>query len=94
MTYPWSLSSLKRRTPKLSGPATLEDRSRYHTAPAWPGQLQRSATVADILAAVADRFSLETAFRDCKDIVGAGQQQVRFVWASLGAFHLCLRPSR
>ena len=46
-----------------------------------------AATVADILAAVADRFSLEIAFRECKQIVGAGQQQVRFVWASVGAFH-------
>jgi hypothetical protein len=49
-----------------------------------------SATVAEILTAVADRFALEIAFRDCKEIVGAGQQQVRFVWASVGAFHVCL----
>ncbi|HVT97322.1 MAG TPA: transposase [Acidobacteriaceae bacterium] len=49
-----------------------------------------SAGVADILGCVADRFSLETAFRDCKEVVGAGQQQVRFVWASVGAFHVCL----
>jgi hypothetical protein len=49
-----------------------------------------AATVADILGAVADRFALETAFRDCKEVVGAGQQQVRFVWASVGSFHLCL----
>ena len=49
-----------------------------------------AATVADILAAVANRFSLETCFRDLKEIVGAGQQQVRFVWASVGAFHVCL----
>jgi hypothetical protein len=49
-----------------------------------------SATVADILTTVADRFSLETAFRDCKEVVGAGQQQVRFVWANVGAFHVCL----
>jgi hypothetical protein len=49
-----------------------------------------SATVADILTAVADRFSLEITFRDCKEVVGAGQQQVRFVWASVGAFHVCL----
>jgi hypothetical protein len=39
---------------------------------------------------VADRFSLEAAFRDCKAIAGAGQQQVRFVWASVEAFHACL----
>jgi hypothetical protein len=49
-----------------------------------------SAGVADILGCVADRFSLETAFRDCKEVVGAGQQQVRFVRASVGAFHVCL----
>jgi hypothetical protein len=49
-----------------------------------------SATVAEILTTVAARFALETAFRDCKEVVGAGQQQVRFVWASVGAFHVCL----
>ena len=49
-----------------------------------------AATVADILVGVANRFSLEIAFRDLKEVVGAGQQQVRFVWASVGAFHLCL----
>src|SRR5512135_1533446 len=49
-----------------------------------------SVTVAEILTTVADRFTLETTFRDCKEIVGAGQQQVRFVWASVGAFHVCL----
>jgi hypothetical protein len=49
-----------------------------------------SASVADVLESVADRFALETAFRDCKEIVGAGQQQVRFLWASVGAFHICL----
>ena len=49
-----------------------------------------NATVAEILATVADRFALEITFRDCKEIVGAGQQQVRFVWANIGAFHICL----
>jgi hypothetical protein len=49
-----------------------------------------SASVAEILTTVADRFSLEITFRDCKEVVGAGQQQVRFVWANIGAFHLCL----
>lgn len=48
------------------------------------------ATAADILGLVAQRFSLETCFRDCKEVVGAGQQQVRHVWASVGSFHLCL----
>ncbi len=49
-----------------------------------------SASVADILTAVADRFALEITFRDCKEVVGAGQQQVRFLWANIGAFHVCL----
>ena len=48
-----------------------------------------SATVADILEAVAARFALEVGFRDPKDVVGAGQQQVRRVRASVGAFHVC-----
>lgn len=50
----------------------------------------RSASVADILRMVADRFSLEITFGECKQIVGAGQQQVRFLWANIGAFHICL----
>jgi hypothetical protein len=40
-----------------------------------------AATAADVLSAAADRFTIETAFRDCKEVVGAGQQQVRRVWA-------------
>ena len=49
-----------------------------------------SASVADVLGMVADRFSLEITFRECKQVVGAGQQQVRFIWANIGAFHICL----
>ena len=49
-----------------------------------------SASVADILGCVAQRFSLEVTFRDLKDVVGAGQQQVRRVPASVGAFHVCV----
>ena len=48
-----------------------------------------AATVTDILGSVAGRFSLEVTFRDLKDVVGAGQQQVRRVRASAGAFHVC-----
>lgn len=48
-----------------------------------------TATVADILGLVADRFSLETAFRDLKQVVGAGQQQVRGLASNVGCFHLC-----
>ena len=49
-----------------------------------------SANVAEILSTVADQFSLETIYRNCKEIVEAGQQQVRFVWANIGAFNACL----
>jgi hypothetical protein len=49
-----------------------------------------AAGVAEILGCVADRFGLEGAFRDVKDVVGAGQQQVRFLWANVGSLHLCL----
>src|SRR4051794_40083672 len=49
-----------------------------------------SASVAEILGMVADRFSLEITFRECKQVVGAGQQQVRFLWANIGVFHVCL----
>ncbi len=49
-----------------------------------------TAGVADILGHVAGRFSLEVTFRDLKDVVGAGQQQVRRVRASVGAFHVGL----
>jgi hypothetical protein len=48
------------------------------------------ATVADVLTTIADRFSLEIAFREVKEVVGAGKQQVRFIQASVGAFHVCL----
>jgi hypothetical protein len=48
-----------------------------------------TATVADILGLPADRFSLETCFRDLKQVVGAGHQQVRGVASNVGCFHLC-----
>ncbi|MDG3003179.1 IS701 family transposase [Paludisphaera mucosa] len=50
-----------------------------------------AAAVADILGTRADRFSLEITFRDCNQNVGAGQQRVRFIHASVGAFQVCLR---
>ena len=46
--------------------------------------------MADILETIADRFSMEITFRECKQVVGAGQQQVRFIWANVGAIHICL----
>lgn len=49
-----------------------------------------NATVADILELVSARFSIETCFRDVKEIVGAGQQQVRKLSTNVGSFHVCL----
>ncbi len=49
-----------------------------------------SASVAEILTAVADRFSVEITFRDVKEVVGAGEQQGRFLRANVGPFHVCL----
>jgi hypothetical protein len=48
------------------------------------------ATVRQILEAVADRSAIEQAFKDLKDVHGAGQQQVRGYWANVAAYHLNL----
>ncbi|WP_337177710.1 transposase [Paludisphaera sp.] len=50
----------------------------------------RPATVADVLTTIADRLSLEIAFREIKEVVGAGKQQARFIHASVGIFRVCL----
>jgi hypothetical protein len=42
-------------------------------------------TVAAILEAMADRGAIEQMFKDLKEVWGAGQQQVRNVYASIGA---------
>src|SRR5271166_226930 len=49
-----------------------------------------AASVADVLTAVADRAAIEQTFHDLKEVWGAGQQQLRDVWANVGAFHLNL----
>lgn len=43
-----------------------------------------------MLATIADHFSLEIAFREIKEVLGASGQQVRFIHAGVGAFHVCL----
>jgi DDE superfamily endonuclease len=45
-------------------------------------------SVASILEAVADRSALEQVFHDVKEVHGAGQQQLRHVWANVGAWNL------
>ena len=47
-----------------------------------------SAQVRDILEAVAARWAIEEHFHDVKEVWGAGQQQVRNVWSSIGCWHL------
>ena len=48
------------------------------------------ASVQEILAAYADRSSIEQVFHDVKEVWGVAQQQLRNVWSNLGAFHLNL----
>ena len=49
-----------------------------------------TATAADILGLVSDRATIEQVFHDVKEIWGAGQQQLRHVYANVGAWHLNL----
>ena len=49
-----------------------------------------AALAAEILEAAADRGALEQTFKDVKEVWGAGQQQVRNVHASVGAFNVNL----
>jgi len=49
-----------------------------------------TATAADILGLVSDRASIEGLFHDVKEVWGAGQQQLRHVYANVGAWHLNL----
>lgn len=48
------------------------------------------ATAEEILEAVADRFAIEQNFHDLKEVGGMGQQQLRNIWANIGATHLNL----
>jgi hypothetical protein len=49
-----------------------------------------TATVAEILEAVADRAAIEQDFHDIKEVHGTGQQQLRNYWANIAAYHLTL----
>jgi hypothetical protein len=48
------------------------------------------APVRQILEAYSDRAAVEQGFRDLKEVWGAGEQQLRNIWANVGAFHLNL----
>jgi hypothetical protein len=46
------------------------------------------ATAEQMLTAVADRSAIEQDFHDLKEVHGAGEQQLRNIWANIGAYHL------
>lgn len=48
------------------------------------------ATVAEILGAVSGRNAIEQIFKDVKEVWGAGKQQLRNIYANIGAFHMNL----
>ena len=47
-------------------------------------------SVREILEAFADRSAIEQVFHDIKEVWGVGKQQVRHLWANIGAYHLSL----
>ncbi len=51
---------------------------------------EQTASIQDILGAVAARGSIEQTFKDIKEVWGAEQQQVRNVYACVGAFNVNL----
>lgn len=62
-----------------------------HASGNWAAYISTdiSMDVATILKIVSDRWSIEEHFHDVKEIWGAGQQQVRNVWSSIGCWPLC-----
>lgn len=49
-----------------------------------------AAGPAEIVEAFADRAAIEQVFHDVKEVWGGGQQQLRNLWANIGAWHLNL----
>jgi len=52
--------------------------------------LDPEVSAEQILEVFADRAAIEQDFHDLKEVWGAGQQQVRHLWANIGAWHLNL----
>ena len=48
------------------------------------------AAAQDILEAAAGRTAIEQTFKEVKEVEGAGQQQLRYWRANVGAYHWCL----
>lgn len=57
----------------------------------WAAYMSTDAqmTAEQIMTAVADRWSIEEAFHDVKEVWGAGEQQVRNIWSNIGCWNLC-----
>jgi hypothetical protein len=53
-----------------------------------PFSTDPAMTAEEVLSVAADCFSIEQDFHDLKEVEGLGQQQVRDIWANVGAFHL------
>jgi len=47
-------------------------------------------SVLEILETFADRSPIEQVFHDVKEVWGTGKQQLRYIWANFGAYHLNL----
>ncbi len=62
-----------------------------HASGNWAAYLSTdpSMSVETILKIVSDRWSIEEHFHDVKEIWGAGEQQVRNIWSSIGCWHIC-----
>ncbi len=62
-----------------------------HASGNWAAYISTdtSMSVEAILKIVSDRWSIEEHFHDVKEIWGAGEQQVRNVWSSIGCWNLC-----
>lgn len=48
-----------------------------------------SMSVERILETVADQWSIEEQFHDVEELWGAGEEQVRNTWSSIGCWNLC-----
>ncbi len=60
------------------------------TGPQFFFSTDPEVSVEEILEVFADRAAIEQDFHDVKEVEGAGQQQVRHLWANIGAWHLNL----
>ncbi len=62
-----------------------------HASGNWAAYISTDASMSVelILQTVSARWAIEEHFHDVKEVWGAGQQQVRNVWSSIGCWNLC-----